>query len=143
MAVRALGLQLTGAQSSVFTDVTDADWFAPYVRTAYAFGLVNGVSEAEFAPNGSITREQAAVMTARAAGLCGLDTSLSESGVRDALSVFTDYRQVSGYAKNAMAFCLSNGIFDIQTAALVPQELETRAELADGLFGLLNLADLL
>ena len=143
MAVRALGLQLTGTQSSVFTDVTDADWFAPYVRAAYAFGLVNGVSETEFAPNGSITREQAAVMIARAAGLCGLDTSLSESGVRDALSVFTDYRQVSEYAKNAMAFCLSNGILDIQTAALVPQEPETRAELADGLFGLLNLADLL
>lgn len=143
MAVRALGLQLTGAQSSVFTDVTDADWFAPYVRTAYAFGLVNGVSETEFAPNGSITREQAAVMIARAAGLCGIDTSLSESGVRDALSVFTDYRQVSAYAKNAMAFCLSNGILDIQTADLLPQKPETRAELADGLFGLLNLADLL
>ena len=140
--VRGLGLS-TQKTEHIFADVAENDWFCAYVHAAYAYGVVNGVSETEFAPNGSITREQVAVMTARAAGLCGIDTSLSESGVRDALSVFTDYRQVSGYAKNAMAFCLSNGILDIQTAALVPQELETRAELADGLFGLLNLADLL
>ena len=42
-----------------FTDVKESDWFFPYVRDAYRFGLVNGMTETTFAPQGTLTYGQA------------------------------------------------------------------------------------
>ncbi len=143
MVIRALGIDTSGANTNLFADVPQAEWFAPYIGQAFDLGIVNGISETEFSPHGHITREDAAVMIERAARLCGIDTALSASGQRDALSVFADYRSVNGYAQHAVAFCLSHGILSVDTASLYPQKAESRAEIADRLFGLLNLADLL
>lgn len=142
MVVRALGLEPVFSAVS-FADVSKDDWFCSAVQTAYAYGIINGVSEAAFAPNDSITREQVCVMLTRAARLCGADTALTTAAMRDALAVYTDYRTISAWAKEEAAFCTASGIYAPQTAAFEPACAFSRAEMAASLFSLLNFADLL
>lgn len=39
-----------------FTDVNGNDWFYDYVKYVYTNGLMNGISDTEFAPNSDVTR---------------------------------------------------------------------------------------
>ena len=142
MVVRALGLEPVFSAVS-FADVSKDDWFCSAVQTAYAYGIINGVSEAAFAPNDSITREQVCVMLTRAARLCGADTAMTPAAVRDALAVYTDYRSIGTWAQEEAAFCAASGIYALQTAAFEPACAFSRAEMAASLFSLLNFADLL
>lgn len=142
MVVRALGLEPVSSAVS-FADVSKDDWFCSAVQTAFAYGIINGVSETAFAPNDSITREQVCVMLTRAARLCGADTAMTPAAVRDALAVYTDYRSIGTWAQEEAAFCAASGIYAPQTAAFEPACAFSRAEMAASLFSLLNFADLL
>lgn len=131
-AITARGLGLPQKEVLAFKDVTYADWFYNYVSSAYFYGIINGVSENEFNPNGTITHEEAAVMTARAAMLCGLDTSVTDE--------VNDYNGASEWARDSLAFCLQSGIISDNP---MPQQAVTRAEIADMLYNMLSIAGLL
>jgi len=62
--VVAAGLQ--GTTAITFPDVKDGDWFAPYVKTAVANGVIGGYANGKFGPNDSLTREQAAKIVVKA-----------------------------------------------------------------------------
>ena len=51
-----------------FTDVDDAAWYAEYVSYVYENELMRGMTASIFAPNGQLTRAQAAVVIYRLAG---------------------------------------------------------------------------
>ena len=70
IVVRALGL--SQEKTSEFTDVLQSDWFCGFVGAASRTGIVNGVGNGKFSPQGAITREQAATMLARASKTLGL-----------------------------------------------------------------------
>ncbi len=108
--VRALGLTPDKSGAAVFTDVPESSWFAPYVGTACAYGIVEGRGNGVFDPQGTINRQEAAVMTARAAALCGMDTALDSDGIRMYIAQFTDYVQVGKWARESVAFCFKAGI---------------------------------
>ena len=92
-------------------------WYAPGQQWA----MVNGVSDGT-SPNGSITREQLAVMLWRAAG--SPETSKSLSGYADASSV-------SDWAVEALAWAVDNGIISgMGGNSLAPQTTATRAQVA-------------
>ncbi len=139
--VKALGL--TPKANSKFKDVSAKSWYAPYVGTANSFGIVNGVSDSEFAPSGTITRQEAATMVTRAAKLCGLDTAMSSAAVRDELSQFGDYTKVASWAKESMAFCYQSGILDDSALNIGPGEVILRCEIAQMVYNLLDMANLL
>ncbi len=141
IAVRALGLEAFGVDS--FSDVTVADWFYGYVGTAYSKSIVNGMGNGTFSPNGTITREEAAVMVARAARLCGFDISLDQNSIRDILSQFPDYRESSEWAREALAFCYDEGILDESALNILSKTAITRHEVAIMFFNLLEGAELL
>ena len=48
-----------------FTDVNPANWFADYVKQAYEYGLVQGVSDTKFAPDDDVTIAQTITLAAR------------------------------------------------------------------------------
>lgn len=48
-----------------FVDVDAADWFAPYVDVCVEAGLMNGVGEGRFDPQGTVTLAQAVTLAAR------------------------------------------------------------------------------
>ena len=126
-----------------FTDVTENDWFYSYVNTAYSYGIVNGVSDAEFYPSGTITREEAAVMVARAAKLCGMNTDIEALEARDILAGFLDYVKASDWAVDSLAFCYDNAILPNDVMEIKPKETVTRAEIAQMLYNMLVLSNLI
>lgn len=135
------GLGLPQKYEDVFEDVSENDWFFGFVNTAYSYGIVNGVSDTEFNPNGTITREEAAVMTARAAVLCGMNTDIGDA--RNILAGFSDYVKASDWATDALAFCYNEKILDTDVMEINPKESVTRAEIAYMLYNMLNLSNLL
>ena len=51
-----------------FEDVRESDWFYNVVNQAYNMGLISGMNDTEFAPDGSVTGGQLVMMLYRAAG---------------------------------------------------------------------------
>jgi len=141
ITVRALGL--TPKTADVFNDVSNSIWYASYVGTAYTYGIVYGKSTSTFDPSGTITRQEAAVMVARAAKLCGMDTSLTVSGIRDILAQFDDYTEAASWAQESLAFCYCEGISDQSELEIQPTIAITRGEIAQMLYNMLGIANLL
>ncbi|MDR1060316.1 MAG: S-layer homology domain-containing protein [Clostridiales bacterium] len=139
----ALALGLPEKPGSPFADVPSGEWFAGPVATAHYYEIVSGVGGGKFNPGGTITRQDAAVMAARAAKLCGMDTALGDTAIRDALAQFGDYRSAADYAKPALAFCYAEGILDDSALDIEPAKAATRAEIAEMLYNLLDRAELL
>ena len=137
-AIIVRGLGLTPKSSYAFADVPDSAWFAPYVGTASRVGIVNGVSATSFNPNGTITRQEAATMIARAAKLCGF----SGAGDPAALSAYADAGEAADWALPSLAFCVEEEIFKPE-GALCPKQPILRWEIADMLWRLLNKVGLL
>ncbi len=136
ITVRALGLPIKS--NGIFRDVAPGEWYAAYVDTTHHFGIVSGVSETDFYPDGTITKEQAAVMVCRAAKICGIENKLDDFAVRNILAEFTDYMSVSQWAKASVAFCFENGILDRSELEIKPTEAITRGRIADMLYALLK-----
>lgn len=141
IVVRALGL--TPAANATFTDVPSTAWYAPYVGTASTYGLINGVGEGRFNPDGTITKQETAVMVARAAKLCGMDTELDTAAVRDVLAQFTDYVTTPEWARAGLAFCYQEGILDDSAMEIQGKAEILRCEIAQMLYNLLSSAKLL
>ena len=141
IVVRALGL--TPKAGGAFDDVPSGAWYAPYVGTASTYGIINGKGERVFDPNGTITRQEAAVMVARAARLCGMDTARSSGQVRDLLAQFSDYRTVAGWAEESVAFCYDAGIWEQSDLNVTPGRAILRWEVARMLYSLLDSSALL
>lgn len=142
-AIISRGLGLPEKDTAVFSDISEGDWFFNHINTAYQYGIIKGVSETEFNPNGAITRQEAAVMVARAAKLCGMNTEISDDSARDTLAVFADYIKIEGWAKTAMAFCYDIGILNNDAAGIIPDGRISRAEVADMIYNMLKKAQLL
>ena len=141
IVVKALGL--TPKAGGKFKDVTASTWYAAYVGTANTYGIVNGRSDTEFDPEGTITRQEAAVMTIRAAKLCGLDTAMSEAEQNDILCDYMDYRQIASWAKESMAYCYWNEILNTDDLNAEPTREILRGEVAEMLYRMLALANLI
>lgn len=59
----------TEADTEGFIDVTDADWFKPYVLVAKKAGYIKGFEDGSFRGNSNLTREQACAIISRCANL--------------------------------------------------------------------------
>ncbi|MDR0405611.1 MAG: S-layer homology domain-containing protein [Clostridiales bacterium] len=142
-AVVTRGLGLEARQVGVFADVTDGDWFAGYVGAAYTYGIVAGTSDAAFDPNGVITRQEAALMTARAAALCGMKIDLDAQSILDTLARFGDYTEVADWARGGVAFCFDAGILSDSEFDIQPSVSIKRGEIAQMLYNMLCGANLI
>lgn len=141
IVVQALGLK--PQTTTTFTDVKSDAWYAGYVGTAYSKGIVSGTTATKFNPEGTITREQAAAMVARAAKICGMDTSYDNQAARDVLAAFGDYVKVSEYALAPLAFCYDNNILDDSEFEILPKTNIKRCEIAQMIYNMLGEAELL
>ena len=111
---------------STFTDLTE-DWYKNGIAWAQQNGVVNGISENKFDPDGLVTREQLVTMIWR----------YNESPVveKNYLKNFPDAAKISDYAKEAFNWAISKKIISgtvnsDDTITLNPQGNATRAEFA-------------
>ncbi|HIY33063.1 MAG TPA: S-layer homology domain-containing protein [Candidatus Evtepia faecavium] len=111
---------------SGFTDVEADTWYTDAVAWAAEEGVVNGVSETQFAPGNNITREQLATILFRYAQAKGCDVS-----PRADLSGFPDAGDILPYAQEAMAWAVAEGLLQgFEDDTLRPQGNATRAQIA-------------
>lgn len=141
IVTRALGLP--AKDTKAFTDVPSSKWYAGYIGAANSSGIVNGVGSGKFNPDGTITRQEAAAMVARAAKLCGLDTSMDAGATKDVLAQFGDYRSVASWAKESLAFCYYTNILDQSALKIEPTKAILRCEIAQMLYNMLTAAELI
>ncbi|MGE7827521.1 S-layer homology domain-containing protein [Paenibacillus sp. NPDC093718] len=125
MLVRALGLA-EKPQLSSYSDVWPKEvWYAGAVGAASAAGLIEGYADGSFQPDARVTREQVAVMLARAVRYAGELPPQDAS----ALERFADHAQVSEWAKGSAADLLAAGMIEgVGKAAFTPQAFATRAQ---------------
>jgi hypothetical protein len=103
------------------------------INTAVYAGLISGVGDHQFAPNALITREQMAVMVARALG----SNAPAINGTE--LNVFGDRSTVSSWAVIGMEEAVKAGIVGgMATDTLAPQTDATRAQAAGIIYKLLS-----
>lgn len=125
LLVRSLGLSVSG-QAASFTDVGSGGWYAEAVAAAAGAGLIEGFDNGEFRPGANISREEMAVMAARAARYAGVDTTFSAQA-----SGYTDSSTVSGWAQTSMAWATEKGIIQgTDGQRLAPRDTATRAQSA-------------
>ncbi len=112
-----------------FTDVPNGKWYTDAVAWAAENGVVNGVGDGKFEPDGSVTREQMATILYRYAQKTGIDTSKHTE-----LSAFPDASRVSAYARAPMQWIVAEGVIGGSRENgqdwLNPQGNATRAEVA-------------
>ena len=110
---------------NTFTDVPNGTWYTDAVAWAAEKGIVGGVGNGNFDPNGSITREQMATILFRYAQNKGIETSK-----RGELSGFADSGNVSSWAKDAVQWTVAEGIINGSDGKLLPQGNATRAQVS-------------
>lgn len=89
-------------------------------------GIVNGVTENEFAPDENITREQIAAIMFRYAQYKGMDAVTLEKNLH-----FADANEISEYAVSAMNWAVGTGLMKGKsTTTINPKDNATRAEIA-------------
>ena len=112
-----------------FKDIADGMWYTDAVVWAAENGIVLGVEENIFDPDGKITREQMATILYRYTKFKGLP--LNDG---DYAEEYPDIDKVSPYAEEAMRWAnaegLINGMRDGETVTLAPQGDATRAQVA-------------
>ena len=110
-----------------FKDVAAGIWYTDPIMWASNKGVVTGYSNGNFGPGDNINREQMAVMMYRYAKTQGYDVSASV-----ALGNYKDGANVSGFAKQAMQWCVAEGIITgkYNGTQLDPQGNAIRAECA-------------
>ncbi len=131
MAVLAFVGKTTSGENK-FSDVEG--WSLPYIVTAFQEGIINGISENEFNPKGTITREQAATIIARAIEKIGF---VFENEPEE----FDDEDTISPWAKESVGKLASEGIVSGRgDGSFLPLENMTRAEAAMLIYGAMNRA---
>jgi len=124
MIYRLEGSPITSG-SATFVDVPANEWFTDAVIWAAENGIVKGISDTEFAPNVSITREQLATLMYRYAQFKGIDTETTVEDIR----TFDDSAAISDWAAAAMRWTISTGLIKGMTdRTLEPLGTATRAQ---------------
>jgi len=101
----------------VFSDTSDPD-----ILAAAALGITSGMGDGTFAPNGNITRQQAATFLMRVNGLLGMDTNDPPS------AGYIDFHEVADWAENGVNFCYAAGIMQGSDGQFSPLNTYTRQE---------------
>lgn len=118
-------LKIETTSQSEFTDVNKDNWFYDSVTAMASEGIVKG-ADGLFRPNDVITREEMAVIIARAYTKAGLTTA---DGVT--LEKYTDFNEVSEWSKDSISKMIGNGMLSgMSETEFGPKSNTTRAQAA-------------
>ena len=123
---RLAGVDPTDYQASMFNDVKEDAYYAPYVNWAAKTGVVSGTTDTTFAPDTNINREQMAVIMKNYATKLGYTIPKTLEVVN-----FADSAGISSWAKEAVKSMQQAGILAGKTNnCFDPAGTATRAEVA-------------
>ena len=114
------------SNTSGFTDVDGGAWYSDAVAWAKEAGIVFGVSDTLFDPDGKVTREALAAMLCRYAEYAPVSVP-----DRADLSVFTDGEDASAWAADPLAWAVRSGLLEgTDEGELDPKGYATREQFA-------------
>lgn len=101
--VKGLGLDIESpAATPTFSDVPTSHYAYKYVEAAFKAGLLKGTGGGQFGLGQNLSRQDMAVIFARALGV-------NTQGYGQSLT-FSDAGQIADYAKDAVGFAVANGL---------------------------------
>ncbi len=126
MAVDCLGLKPTG-KILPFSDVTEGQWYVPFVTAAYENQLVSGVAEDLFGIGEPMLRQDMAVIIHRIL----LNNSKIPEKKAETYASFEDTDQIDEYAKEAVKALSEGGMISgVSETEYAPYAYVTRAQAA-------------
>lgn len=121
--------QLVGNDVYTPDEIPFEDTDSIAVAQAYALGIVNGRSETEFDPNGTITREEMAKLTVNTLKAAEVNLVTLRSEAEELMAEFEDYELVSPWAYTELATALKYSVMSgASENLLVPKESATREQ---------------
>lgn len=125
LVVRAFGLESADGETT-FQDVSADDWYYSVVTAAVKNGIVQGNGSGAFQPEANISRQDMAVMIARAAKQKNMTFGSGET-----MTAFSDADQIAPYAQEAVEQMTLAGIINGNgDGTFAPQANATRAQSA-------------
>lgn len=129
MLLGAFGEPITDDAENVFKDVEPASWYAPYVNTAAALGVVSGIEDDVFGTGMKITRQDMSVLIARFLEKKGFKLDGTNA------AEFSDDADIADYAVNGVYALKSAGLISgMDNNCFAPMESATRAQTAKILY---------
>lgn len=115
-----------------FTDADADAWYSPYVESAKVSGYMKGVRDDTFGIGTSIKREDICVAIYRAAKENGYTFANPKTD-------FTDFEEVSDYAKEAVSMLAGEGIINgMGDGSFAPKKETTRAQAAKLMYAVIG-----
>ena len=115
------------AEPATFSDVKAGRYYTEAVAWGEDLGIVKGMTDDTFSPEGTVTREQAATFLYRYV----TNYLKQEPGQGADLKAFADGGKVQDYAKTAMSWAVAEGFFEgYGDGTLRPRASLTRAQMA-------------
>ncbi len=115
-------LELDEESDSKFADVDDGAWFAKDISKVFKAGFMQGRAADMMMPNAEVTREEMFVILHRVLCLA--------SGKQEQLSNFSDFREVSTWAKDAVSSLVEERYINGNEGMLNPKAAMSRVEVA-------------
>ncbi|MDY3928059.1 MAG: S-layer homology domain-containing protein [Clostridia bacterium] len=132
IVVMAFGLK--GDTEIKFEDVKEDAWYTPYVKTAVANKIINGVTDTQFGVGMNITRQDMATILGRIID----DIGVQLETVHDTVS-FADQDEIAEYAGNYMLVLAKKGVISgMGENKISPKENTTRAQAAKVIYFILS-----
>ncbi|MCM3128103.1 endo-1,4-beta-xylanase [Paenibacillus provencensis] len=132
--VRALELKSPGTNTTSFSDVQRAAYYAQAVAIAKELGIASGYENNTFKPDSSISRQDMMVLTAKALKAAGKQSAGSGN-----LVPYSDAASISSYAMDSAASLVGSGIVNGKDGKIAPADPLTRAEAAMVLYRIWNM----
>lgn len=102
---RLSGVDVSGYETSGFTDVKSADSSMPYIEWAVKNKIVQGIGNSKFGPDQQISRQDMAVMIQNYAKAVGYKLPVPIASI-----AFSDHGKIAVYAKDAVTAIQQAGI---------------------------------
>ncbi|MEA4924277.1 MAG: S-layer homology domain-containing protein [Syntrophomonadaceae bacterium] len=102
---RLAGADVSAYQTSSFTDVAAGKFYLPYVEWAYKQGIVSGIGNGKFDPEGSVTREEIALILQNYAKTTGYTLPVTRAAI-----TFADHSSIGSTYASAVKAMQQAGI---------------------------------
>lgn len=134
MLMKAYGISPEANGTDNFSDAGNT-YYTAYLGTAKAFGIAHGNGYNCFAPDKAITRQEVFVMVYN---LLKTMDQLPKGTSSDTIAAFSDIKELDTWAAEAIGLLVQGGTISGNNGKLSPNEVATRAQLAQLLYKLLS-----
>ena len=117
IAVNADFAKTNPYSDGMFTDVKTADWYSVWVKDAYEFGLMKGMGDGKFSPDGTLTVAEGLTIASRVHQTLNGTTIPTSAG--EWYQTYVDYAKNSGFMRDGQFDSYTREIKRFEMASLL------------------------